>query len=431
MEKSININKYPKTTKYINLYFHAHQPYRLTPLSIFDVGNNKYYFDGPEEQRNDYLIRRVSDRGYSQANALMLELIKTSGLKVSYSLTGTLLDQLEEFAPNCIDQYIEMVDTQKMEIIGETYYHSLAVFHSISEFATQVSKHRHKIHKIFGYTPEVFRNTELSYRNDVGEAVRRLGFKAIYTEGWDPILGWRSPNYLYSAKKVELSSEDESSLREHKHGRMSRDIKLLLKNYKRSDDIAFRFQLKGWEGYPVTAEKFANWVSQENGDLINLCMDYETIGEHHRKESGIFEFYKHLPHELAKKGIGFILPSEALQEFTSQDEVDIDRIISWADAERDLSAWTGNVLQRKSFDSIYALEEKVQSKLKSMDDDIEKDVFLDTWGRLQTSDHFYYMSTKYWGDQDVHKYFSPYNSPYEAFVIYMNTIRDFELRYLS
>ncbi|HEX9804103.1 MAG TPA: glycoside hydrolase family 57 protein, partial [Candidatus Dojkabacteria bacterium] len=343
-KNKINVNKYPKTKKYVNLYFHAHQPYRLSNYSIFDIGTDKYYFWGPEGQTNSEILDRVSNIGYLKANDLMLELIKTSGLKVSYSLSGVLLEQFEEFEPWMVDKFQEMIDTSKVELIGETYYHSLAFFYSKSEFARHVNKHREIIWRLFRERPQVFRNTELTYRNDVGEFVREMGFKGIYAEGWDPILGWRSPNYIYKGKHVEFTPEEKETARSQKQGRVLKDIKLLLKNYRRSDDIAFRFQLKRWEGYPVTADKFAHWIDEEDGELINLCMDYETIGEHHREDSGIFEFYRHLPSELAKKGVEFVTASEALQvsKGGTNDEVDFPYIVSWADHERDLSAWMGN-----------------------------------------------------------------------------------------
>jgi alpha-amylase len=430
--KNININQYPATHKYLSLYFHAHQPYRLSNMSIFELGKKKYYFTGPLDQTNEYIINRVAERGYIPANTMLLELLKTTGLKLSYSLSGVLLEQLESQAPEVIDLFVQMVDTGKTELIAETYYHSLAFFHDKEEFVRQVHQHLHKLKKLFGYKPQVFRNTELTYRNDVGEFLRLMGFKGIFAEGWDPILAGRNPSYIYAAQPVDLSASEQSlAIESAKPKRAVKQMKLLLKNYRLSDDIAFRFQLKGWEGYPVTADKFANWAKETPGDLINLCMDYETIGEHHHADSGIFEFYRYLPHELAKVGIEFVTPSEAIDLLKPVDTVDFPHIVSWADMERDLSAWTGNLLQQKSLESIYAIHSQVEAKLAELPTKAAKEELLDVWGRLQTSDHFYYMSTKYWSDGDVHKYFSPYKSPYEAFVTFQNTLRDFKMRYLG
>lgn len=430
MVKKVNINKYPATKKYVSIYFHAHQPFRLSNYSIFDVGTDRPYFEGPVDFSNKTIIERVATRGYTQANGLFLDLIKTKGFKVSYSLSGTLLEQLEMHAPEVIDQFRAMAKTKKVEMISETYYHSLSFFYSLEDFLEQVKKHKETIKRLFNQDPKVFRNTELTFRNDVGEVVRLLGFKGVYAEGWDPILEWRSPNYLYKPKKIKLSNDQLLLIKSYSE-KASREIKLLLKNYRRSDDIAFRFQLKGWEGYPVTADKVANWISEEPGELVNLCMDYETIGEHHRVESGIFEFYRHLPDELAKRGIEFILPSEAIGAFKSQDELDYHDIVSWADMERDLSAWLGNKMQEESFKVLYELEPQVRKVLSKLKNTENKEKLLDTWGKLQTSDHFYYMSTKYWSDGDVHKYFSPFNSPYEAYINFMNVVRDFRVRYLG
>lgn len=429
--KKFNVNKYPKTTKYLMLYFHVHQPYRISNYSIFDIGSRKEYFEGPPSQRNDMLLERIANRAYSKANQMILELIRKHKLKVAYSITGTLVDQLKQQRPEILDQFRQMLSTDKTEIIAETYHHSLSFFYSVEEFARQVSQHCTMLNKTFGFTPQIFRNTEFTYRNDVGEAVRRLGMKGVFAEGWDPILGWRSPNFIYNARKVDLRKEDARALDEYKVREPGDNIKVILKNYQRSDDIAFRFQLKGWEGYPVTADKFANWIEKEDGKIINLCMDYETIGEHHKADSGIFEFYRHLPEELAKVGVEFILPSESLDLMEPVEEIDFPHIVSWADAERDLSAWRGNKMQENALEAIYDLKEDVYDVVNKLDTNTERQELFDIYGRLQTSDHFYYMSTKYWSDGDVHKYFSPYETPYQAFINYMNVLRDFKIRYLN
>jgi alpha-amylase len=393
--KKVNINVYPPTKKYLSLYFHAHQPYRISTFSIFDIGKDKYYFAGPIDQANEYIMQRVAEKNYRPATELLRELTQTSGLKVSFSLSGVLLEQLQEFAPDVIDIYRNLLSTGKAELIAETYYHSLAFFYNKAEFVRQVEKHMHTVKSLFGVKPQIFRNTELTYRNDVGEFVRNMGFKGIFAEGWDPILNGRSPNYLYNAFPAPLPTE-EVTIANPKAQKRADNIKLILKNYRLSDDIAFRFQLKGWEGYPVTADKFAHWVTQTPGDIVNLCMDYETIGEHHHADSGIFEFYRYLPGELAKAGVEFVTPSEAVELLPAVDSVDYPHIVSWADQERDLSAWMGNSLQQKSLESIYKLSPVVDERLKAIKTKLEKEELLEVWGKLQTSDHFYYMSTKYW-----------------------------------
>ncbi len=415
-----------KDKKYVSLYFHVHQPFRMNnTFSPYDVPQNQDYFMGPSGQDNVTIINRVVERNYRPAGQMFLDLIKNNDLKVSYSFTGTVLEQLREFAPDVIELYKTMYETGKMELICETYYHSLASFYDHDEFIRQVKMQCENLYNTFGANPDVFRNTELTYRNDVGEIMRRLGFKAMFAEGWDPILDWRSPNYMYRNKPEELS-EDVQPL----SGKQPQsELKLLLKNYKRSDDIAFRFQLQGWEGYPVTAEKFADWILEQPGYLVNLCMDYETVGEHHRIESGIFDFYKALPVEFAKRGIEFILPSEATDLFESEELLDYPEIVSWADAERDLSAWTGNEMQQKALEAIYLFGKELHKHLENLESQEEKDRLLSIWGKLQTSDHYYYMSTKYWSDGDVHKYFSPYDTPYQAAINFTNILWDFKSKF--
>lgn len=430
----------PKDKKYLILYFHVHQPFRLNNYySPYDVDSNFEYFGGPVGKDNKTVLDRVADRCYRPAGELFLDLIENKDLKIAYSFTGTVLEQWQEFHPDLLDLYKRIHDTGKMDLVSETYYHSLAAFYDPAEFVRQVSKQRDNLEKIFGGKPEVFRNTELTYRNDIGEIIRRLGFKAIFAEGWDPVLDWRSPNFMYRNLPVELDQSTEASLKiveqELSENGSANDLKaqtelkLLLKNYKRADDIAFRFQLKGWDGYPVTADKFAEWVAAEPGYLTTLAMDYETVGEHHRVESGIFEFYKYLPDALAKYNIEFILPSEAAEMFPAEEAIDYPRIVSWADAERDLSAWTGNEMQQKSLEAIYKAGAELQSALaKLLPSDPRHQKLLHTWGKLQTSDHYYYMSTKYWSDGDVHKLFSPYETPFEGYRNFLNVLGDFRLR---
>jgi len=391
----------------ICLYFQVHQPFRVDNFSIFDIGKKLDYFNNNTQSdlNNKAVLQKVGTKSYLPANKILLDLLKTNpNFKLSFSFSGVILEQLEKYAPKVLDSFIELVDTGRVEILSETYYHSLAFFKSLGEFESQVDLHARKIKNIFNYQPQVFRNTELSYNNAIAKWADKVGFKAILAEGWDNILLWRSANYLY--KPVG-----------------TKNIKLLLKNYKLSDDIAFRFSQKNWEGYPLTAEKYAHWVSSVNGagDIVNLFMDYETFGEHQWSDTGIFEFLKQLPQELLKHpDNSFVTPSEAAQTLQVRDEIDCPNTITWADTDRDLSAWLGNNLQKQAYDRLYNLEEKLSK--------INNEKLKKKWRLLQTSDHFYYMCTKWSNDGDVHAYFSPYKNPYEAFLNYMNTLTDLELR---
>ncbi|MDD3724635.1 MAG: glycoside hydrolase family 57 protein, partial [Bacteroidales bacterium] len=296
-----------------------------------------------------------------------------------------------------------LASTGCVEFIGETYYHSLAALKSKSEFKNQVKLHSDKIFELFGQRPSIFRNTELIYSDYIGEIVGDLGFKAQITEGAKHILGWRSPNFLYKSSKNE-------------------NLVLLLKNFQLSDDIAFRFSQHSWEGFPLTVDKYMKWLNQiQDAECINLFMDYETFGEHQWKETGIFEFLKELPKGVFKKtNFGFSTPSQLVDNLKPVSEIHVPYPISWADEERDLTAWLGNDLQDDAYDQLYELEEEI---ISSGDKDLIND-----WRYLQTSDHFYYMCTKWFSDGDVHKYFNHYDSPYDAYINYMNVLSDFRIR---
>ncbi|MDR3559453.1 MAG: glycoside hydrolase family 57 protein, partial [Candidatus Pacebacteria bacterium] len=336
---------------------------------------------------------------------ILLEMIRQHPeFKISFSFSGVFLEQLEMFMPEVLASFQELVATGNVEILDETYYHSLSFLYSPEEFKHQVGKHKKMIRRLFGLTPRAFRNTELIYNNDLARAVEEMGYKVILAEGADHILGWRSPNFLYRPQGLDK-------------------IKLLVKNYKLSDDIAFRFSERSWKEHPLTAGKFAHWVAEHNGngEVINLFMDYETFGEHQWADTGIFEFLRHLPAELAQKSdIDFVTPSEAAARYRPVGELDAPHFVSWADTERDLSAWLSNDMQREAMEKIYALEEEIKN--------INDDRLLEDWRRLQTSDHFYYMCTKWWNDGDVHKYFNPYDSPYDAFIAFINALNDVKLR---
>ncbi len=355
-------------------------------------------------------MNKVARKCYLPMNNLLLELINKyksndRKFKVAFSISGVALEQMKLYAPEVLESFQKLVETGYVELLTETYYHSLSFLYSKEEFKEQVEEHKKTIKKLFnGYEPKVFRNTELIYSNEVAKYVEGLGFEAILAEGWDTFLGWRSSNFVY--KPVGCKK-----------------IKLLTKNYKLSDDIAFRFSNKAWEEWPLTVEKYVSWLNSVNGngEVINLFMDYETFGEHQWEDTGIFEFMKKLPEEFLKHPDNdFVFPSEAVKKYPVRDELDIPFLISWADTERDLSAWLGNRMQQNSIKELFEIEKEIK--------EISDDKLIKDWKKLTTSDHFYYMCTKYWADGDVHKYFSAYDSPYDAYVYFMNAFNDVILR---
>lgn len=388
-------------------YFQVHQPWRVKRYRIFDIGNDHAYFseDAENNLNNKKILEKVAHKCYLPTNALLLRLLKRHPeFRISFSLSGVFLEQCEAYMPEVIESFQKLVDTGRTELLGETYYHSLSFLYSQKEFEEQVKLHSNKIRALFRVQPKVFRNTELIYRNDVAIRAEELGFKGIIAEGADHVLGWRSPNFLYKAKGTK-------------------NMKLLLKNYQLSDDIAFRFSSREWKEYPLTAPKFAHWVHRTNGagEVVNLFMDYETFGEHQWEDTGIFHFLEALPAEILKHPDNdFITPSEAIERYKTHDEIDVPHFVSWADTERDLSAWLSNAIQHDAIQNLYGLEEQVHATKNKH--------ILDDWRKLQTSDHFYYMCTKWFADGDVHKYFSPYESPYEAFITCMNAMQDLKLR---
>jgi alpha-amylase len=378
----------------ICFYFQVHQPLRLRHYTVFD--KNDHYFD---DYKNAAICRKVADKCYLPTNRLLLDVIHRfqGRFKIAYSLTGVLLEQLQLFAPEVISTFDALAETGCVEFLAETYYHSLSYLYSHDEFIEQINKHTETIERLFGQKPRIFRNTELIYNNDLAALIESTGkFDAIMTEGADHILGYRSPNYLYRPKGCNK-------------------LKLLLKNYSLSDDIAFRFSNRDWSQWPLTADKFAAWINSNNGNVINLFMDYETFGEHQWKDTGIFDFMRHLPGEILKNPYNdFKTPSEIVQSLQPVDTVDVPHLISWADIERDLSAWLGNAMQSNALHELYRLEKNVK---RTSNEKIIAD-----WRKLQTSDHFYYMCTKYFADGDVHKYFNPYDSPYDSYINFMNVL---------
>jgi len=389
------------------LYLKAHQPRRIKRYRVFDIGVDHEYFNDASETdvNNEKILKKVVEKSYVPTNTLLLKLLKKyPSFKVSFSLTGTLLDQLEEYTPEVIALFQQLVMTGRVEILGETYHHSLSFFYSLPEFERQVELHKKKIKQLFDLEPHVFSNTELAYNNDLAKWADTKGYTGIIAEGWDPILGWRSPNYVYQPSNIK-------------------NLRLLLKNYKLSDDIAFRFSERSWQEYPLTVPKYAEWISAHNGDgqVINLFMDYETFGEHQWKETGIFDFLENLPKEILKnQDNNFMTPSEVIAAYSPVGEIDVSQVMTWADTDRDLTAWVGNKMQQDAIAAAYALEKEI---LATKDAKLIND-----WRHLLTSDHFYYMCTKWFSDGDVHAYFSPYESPYEAFIAYMNAMKDVQFR---
>jgi len=382
-------------------YFKVHQPFRIKNYTVFDIGNNENYFD---DERNKMYLERIADKCYIPTLKLIYELIKETNFrfKVSFGVTGTLIEQLKTWRPEVIELFKKVASTGCVEFTGETYYHSLACLYSKEEFIQQINMHKKLIKETFNQTPIVFSNTELIYFDELEDILDELGFKGIITEGVDWILGWRSPNFIYQTPKGKL--------------------KILLRNYKLSDDISFRFSSRDWDEWPLTADKFAYWISQfnGNGEVINLFMDFETFGEHQWKETGIFDFLAALPFEILKqKDLNFLTLSEAIATYPSRGIYSSLYPITWADTERDLTAWLGNEMQKDAVERIYSLEKFVKNKPENL-----KSI----WRKLQTADHFYYMCTKWFADGDVHKYFNPYESPYVAYLNYRNILEDLYLK---
>ena len=376
-------------------YFQVHQPFRLRRYSVFDT--DRFYFD---DYKNAEIIRKVAHKCYLPATRMLLDLVRAheGRFRCAFSLSGCVLEQMELYVPEAIDLFKELNNTGCVEFLNETYDHSLAFLYSREEFRAQVETHRRKVKELFGQDARVFRNTELIYNNDLAHFVGHMGYDAILAEGADQVLGSRSPNFVYRPPHAPK-------------------LKLLLKNYRLSDDIAFRFSNRTWEQWPLTAEKFARWVNQINGHgaVCNLFMDYETFGEHQWADTGIFDFMRHMPAEVLKHPDNeFVTPSQVIDKHEAVGEIDVPHMISWADAERDLSAWLGNAMQSNALHELYKLE----GPLKERGDE----QLLTDWRRLSTSDHFYYMATKHWADGDVHKYFSPYESPYDSYINFMNVL---------
>ncbi|HOD18392.1 MAG TPA: glycoside hydrolase family 57 protein [Candidatus Cloacimonadota bacterium] len=393
----------------IVFYFQVHQPFRLKHFNVMDIGTGSGYFD---DNLNRSVMRKVADKCYLPMNNLLLELIRKyeGRFRIAYSITGTAIEQFKLYAPEVLASFQELMATDCVEMIGETYYHSLSFLYDTNEFLDQVQLHRELMQKEFGCKTVTFRNTELIYQDSLSDLIYDIeGFRTIITEGVDRVLQWRSPLYAYK--------------------NYTKTMNLLLKYYQLADDIAFRFSNRDWPEFPLTVPKFVHWVEQltlaekENrNQFLNLFMDYETFGEHQWAETGIFDFMRHLPEEILKRDyLGFLTPRETESYANYQQEaLSFPQPVSWADAERDLSAWLENDMQKNAIETYYELLQKVK---QYGDEELLKQMRL-----LSTSDHFYYMSTKYFQDGDVHKYFSPYDSPDQAYIYYINALADMEER---
>ncbi len=388
--------------KAISFYFQIHQPFRLKRYRFFDIGNDHYYYD---DFQNDEIVTRIAERAYIPAAKTLLKMIEESNgaFRCAVSITGVAIEQFEQYVPEMIDLLKRLADTGKVEFLAETYAHSLASLADPEEFAEQVKVHDEKLNALFGVRPKVFRNTELVYSDEIAPQILAMGYKGVITEGAKHILGWKSPNYVYCAASAPK-------------------LKILLKNSKLSDDIAFRFGDTSWDAYPLTADKYIDWIASTpmEEQIVNLSMGLETFGELQSQQTGILQFLSALPRFAAERGIEFCTPSEAISKLKPVGELSVPFPISWADEARDTSAWLGNKLQNEAFSKLYSVAERVR-----LCDDrrLKQD-----WYYLQASDHLFYMSTKHLADGEMHSRFSPYETPFQAFTNYMNVLADFIVR---
>jgi alpha-amylase len=384
----------------ICLYFQVHQPNRLLPYDFFRIGENAEYED---EAMNRGILEKISGKCYLPANQMFKRLVEENNgrFRMALSISGTAIEQMERYRPDVLESFQDLVASGGVELLAETYYHSLAFVHSNKEFDRQVELHLQKLEDVFSVRPRVFRNTELIYNDAIAAKAETMGFDGIVAEGIPNLLGGMSPNFLYRAP-------------------MTARIKTLLRNVPLSDDLGFRFSDSSWNHYPLTPQKFADWLGKSEGDVVNLFLDYETIGEHHWDDTGIFQFWNQLPAAVEEAGLQWVTPSEAVNLYRASREYPCASLTSWADSERDLSAWTGNAMQHEAIDKVHRLEQEI---LAVNDPDLT-----DIWAKMQTSDHFYWMSTKGGTDGSVHDYFTPYPSPYDAYIYFMNVLADLQIR---
>ena len=389
--------------KSICLFFQVHQPFRHRRYRFFDIGNDHYYYD---DYANETIMQKVARNSYLPTNILLLKLIKklNGKFRVAFSITGVALEQFELYAPEVIKSFQELAQTGCVEFLSETFSHSLASLKDKTIFEEQIKLHDQKIKELFGQTPQVFRNTEMIYSDEIGAQIYQMGYKGILTEGARHILGWKSPNFLYvNAQNPRL--------------------KVLLRNFKLSDDISFRFSNTNWAEYPLTAEKFVDWLKKldPREEVVNLFLSYESFGELQPKESGIFKFLEHWVYGVEKENsLQFSTPSQVISELQPVSVVSVPHPVSWADEERDLTPWLGNEMQKEAFEKLYELQQRM---FMCINNELKKD-----WNYLQESDHFYYMSTKFFSSGEINRYANPFDSPFEAFINYMNVLSDFKIR---
>ncbi len=388
--------------KSICFYFQIHQPFRLKRYRFFDIGNDHYYYD---DFANDDIITNIAERSYIPAAETLLKMIEDSKgkFRCAISITGVALEQCEQYVPQFVDLLKKLADTGCVEFLSETYAHSLASLTDLEEFEEQVKAHDEKLFQLFGVKPKVLRNTELIYFDDLAPQIASMGYKGVITEGAKHILGWKSPNYVYTSVSAPK-------------------LKMLLKNDKLSDDITFRFSDHEWSEYPLTADRYIDWIAStpKEEQVINLFMNLETFGQMQNRDTGIFQFLEALPRFAAEKGISFMTPSDVISKIKPTAPLSVVHPISWADEARDTSAWLGNKLQNEAFNKLYSVAERVRL---CTDRRLKQD-----WLYLQASDHFFYMSTKHCNDGQVHSLFSPYETPFQAFTNYMNVLADFIVR---
>ena len=382
--------------KTICLYFQIHQPFRLRRYRFFDIGNDHYYYD---DFQNGEIFKKVSEKCYLPATRMMIDMIKKNDVsfKAAFSISGIALEQMEIYTPELIDNFVELIKLGGVELLAETYAHSMSSLGDHDEFKAQVKMHSEKIKSVFGVTPKVFRNTELIYSDDISDLIYDMGYRGMLTEGAKHVLGWKSSNYMYSSAAHP-------------------ELKLLLKNDRFSEDLSMRFADYSWTEYPLTADKYISWIASTSAaeNIINIFLNFEVLGSLHSSSTGIFDFFKVLPYFAAQKNISFSFPSELFEKKKAVDSIIVPYPMSWVDEEKDCSSWLGNVLQKEAFQKINRIGERVRlcSDRRILQD----------WLYLQSSDHFYYMNTKHYN------LFSPYDNPYDAFNNYMNVLSDFILR---
>jgi alpha-amylase len=382
------------------LYFQVHQPNRLLPYDFFRIGENATHED---DAMNAAILDKVAEKCYLPANRMFQQLIEENHgrFRMAMSISGTLIEQLQRHRPDVLESFQELVASGGVELLAETYYHSLAFVHSNKEFDRQVEMHLQLLEEVFSVRPRVFRNTELIYNDAIAAKSETMGFDGVIAEGVEWNLNGQSPNFLYRAPQTAR-------------------IKTLLRNSRLSDDLSFRFSDPNWSKYPLTPEKFAGWLAESDGDVVNLFMDYENIGEHQWEDTGIFDFWKAMPEAVDDAGLQWVTPSEGVDLYRASREYSSHYLSSWADTERDLTAWMGNVMQQEAIAKVHRLEHEILA--------VNDPELTHTWAKMQTSDHFYWMSTKGGTDGSVHTYFTPYPSPYDAYIYFMNVLADLQIR---